>query len=77
MTEPARPSLREAPYGYTVGLVAGATEALAGFVAALSNPAGAASPRVKELVFLRTSMQGRAFSHEGGVSRDFRYGPRA
>ena len=52
----SRPALREAPYGYTVSLVNGLPDALAGFVAALWNPAGAASERVKELVFLRTSI---------------------
>ena len=52
-------TVREAPYGYTVGLVNGLPDALAGFVAALWNPAGAASERVKELVFLRTSMVNR------------------
>jgi hypothetical protein len=55
-----RPSLREAPYGYTVGLVNGATDALAAFSATLWNPAGAASERMKELVFLRTSMVNRS-----------------
>ena len=52
-------TLREAPYGYTVSLVNGLPDALAGFVAALWNPAGAASERVKELVFLRTSIVNR------------------
>jgi hypothetical protein len=51
-----RPALREAPYGYTVSLVNGLPDALASFVSTLWNPAGAASERVKELVFLRTSI---------------------
>jgi hypothetical protein len=59
MTEAARPSLREAPFDYTVRLVPGAPEALAGFVAALWNPAAATTLRVKELVFLRTSLVNR------------------
>lgn len=59
MTNPSRPALREAPYGYTVSLVNGLPDALAGFVAALWNPAGAARARVKELVFLRTSIVNR------------------
>jgi len=54
-----RPALREAPYGYTVSLVNGLPDALASFIAALWNPAGAASERVKELVFLRTSIVNR------------------
>jgi hypothetical protein len=56
VTNQSRPALREAPYGYTVSLVNGLPDALAGFVATLWNPAGAATERVKELVFLRTSM---------------------
>ena len=50
------PTIREAPYGYTVRLVPGAPEALEKLVATLWNPDGAVAPRVKELVFLRTSM---------------------
>lgn len=56
MTTPARPPLREAPYGYTVSLVPGAAEALAGFVDTLWKPSGTVTQRVKELVFLRTSI---------------------
>lgn len=59
MSTPARPALREAPYGYTVSLVPGAADALAGFVDTLWKPSGAVSPRVKELVFLRTSIVNR------------------
>jgi hypothetical protein len=59
MSTPPRPSLREAPYGYTVSLVAGAAETLKHFVAALWNPAGEVSERVKEFVFLRTSLLNR------------------
>jgi hypothetical protein len=56
MSTPARPALREAPYGYTLSLVPGAAEAIEGLVAVLWKPAGAVTPRTKELVFLRTSM---------------------
>jgi hypothetical protein len=56
MSNQSRPALREAPYGYTVSLVNGLPDALAGFAAALWNPTGAAPERVKELVFLRTSI---------------------
>ena len=50
------PTLREAPYGYTLRLVPGAPQAVEQLGAALWNPDGAVSPRVKELVFLRTSL---------------------
>jgi hypothetical protein len=50
------PTIREAPYGYTLKLVPGAAEAIEQLVAALWSPDGAVPPRVKELVFLRTSM---------------------
>jgi hypothetical protein len=50
------PILREAPYGYTLKLVPGAAEAVDRLGAALWSPAGAVAPRVKELVFLRTSI---------------------
>lgn len=59
MTAPARPQLREAPYGHTVSLVPGAPEALAALVATLWRDDGAAPPRVKEIVFLRTSLVNR------------------
>ena len=56
MSQPTRPKVREAPYGYTLTLVPGAKDALAGVTSALWNPDGAVSERTKELVFLRTSL---------------------
>jgi hypothetical protein len=56
MAQPIRPKVREAPYGYTLTLVPGTKDALAGFAAALWEPAGAVPQRTKELVFLRTSL---------------------
>jgi alkylhydroperoxidase family enzyme len=56
MTEDARSRLRAAPYGYTTGLVPGVAEAAAALRDALWDPAGAVSARLKELVFLRTSV---------------------
>lgn len=55
MAEPARPRVREAPYGHTLTLVPGAKDAVAAVTQALWDPASAAPERVKELVFLRTS----------------------
>jgi hypothetical protein len=51
--------VREAPAGYTTTLVPGAKDALAGFTAAIWDPAGAVPERTKELVFLRTSAVNR------------------
>ena len=59
MAPPARPKVREAPFGYTTTLVPGAKEALAGVTAVLWAPDGAVSERTKELVFLRTSIVNR------------------
>jgi hypothetical protein len=59
VTTPARPALREAPYGYTLGLVPGAPEAVAALSKVFWDPAGTVSERRKELVFLRTSMVNR------------------
>ncbi|CAA9548435.1 MAG: hypothetical protein AVDCRST_MAG18-95 [uncultured Thermomicrobiales bacterium] len=56
MTQPARPRVREAPFGYTTTLVPGAKEALAAFSAAIWSDEGTIPPRTKELVFLRTSI---------------------
>src|SRR3972149_10535661 len=56
MTQPARPSLREEPFGYTVTLVPGAKEVVAGIRTAFWDPQGAVSERTKELVFLRPSV---------------------
>ena len=59
MTGPARPSLREEPFGYTLTLVPGAKEVVAGIRTAFWDPQGAVSERTKELVFLRTSVVNR------------------
>ena len=59
MSEPARPSLREEPFGYTVTLVPGAKEVVTGIRAAFWDPQGTVSERTKELVFLRTSVVNR------------------
>lgn len=56
MSQPARPRVREAPYGHTITLVPDAKDAFAAVTAALWDPQGAVSERVKELVFLRTSV---------------------
>ena len=56
MSNPTRPKVREAPYGYTLTLVPGARDALTGVTGVLWDPDGAASERTKELVFLRTSL---------------------
>ena len=56
MSNPTRPKVREAPYGYTLTLVPGAREALADVTGVLWDPAGTVSERTKELVFLRTSL---------------------
>jgi hypothetical protein len=56
MTEEIRPTLREAPYSYTLGLVPGLREALAQFGDTLWSPDGRVSLRARELVFLRTSI---------------------
>lgn len=54
MTEPARPPVREEPFGYTVTLVPGAKEVVARIPTAFWDPQGAVSERTKELVFLFT-----------------------
>jgi hypothetical protein len=59
MTAPPRPSLREAPYGYTLRLVPGLDDAVARLTDVLWNPDGRVPPRIKELVFLRTSVVNR------------------
>lgn len=59
MANPARPRVREAPFGYTTTLVPGAKEALAQVTAAFWAPDGAVSEQLKELVFLRTSIVNR------------------
>ena len=56
MSQPARPRVREAPFGYTTALVPGAKEALAAYSAAIWSDEGTVPPRTKELVFLRTSI---------------------
>ena len=56
MTQPARPRVREAPFGYTTTLVPGAKDALAAFSAAIWSDEGTVPARTKELVFLRTSI---------------------
>ncbi len=56
MSDPVRPKVREAPYGYTLTLVPGAQDALARVTATLWDPGGAVPERLKELVFLRTSL---------------------
>ena len=56
MSNPTRPKVREAPYGYTLTLVPCAKDALAGVTSALWAPVGAVSEQTKELVFLRTSL---------------------
>ena len=59
MSEEIRPRLREAPYGYTIGLVPGLRETLGAFGDTLWHPDGRVSRRAKELVFLRTSIVNR------------------
>jgi hypothetical protein len=59
MSQPARPRVREAPFGYTTTLVPGAKDALAAFSSAIWNPEGTVPERLKELVFLRTSIVNR------------------
>ncbi len=56
MSQPARPRVREAPFGYTTTLVPGAKEALAAYSAAIWSDEGTVPPRTKELIFLRTSI---------------------
>jgi hypothetical protein len=56
MTQPSRPRVREAPFGYTTTLVPGAKEALAAFSAAIWAEDGTVPLHTKELVFLRTSI---------------------
>ena len=56
MSQPSRPGVRQAPYGHTLTLVPGAKDAFAGVTAALWDLQGTVSERVKELVFLRTSI---------------------
>jgi alkylhydroperoxidase/carboxymuconolactone decarboxylase family protein YurZ len=56
MSQPARPRVREAPFGYTTTLVPGAKEALAASSAAIWSDEGTVPPRTKELIFLRTSI---------------------
>lgn len=59
MAESTRPRVREAPFGYTLTLVPGAKEGLAGFTKVLWDPEGTVSPELKDLVFLRTSIVNR------------------
>lgn len=59
MTQPTRPKVREAPFGYTTTVVPGVKESLAGFTAALWDPSGTVSEQTKELIFLRTSIVNR------------------
>ena len=59
MSGPTRPRVREAPFGYTLTIVPGAKDALAGFTSAVWDPDGAVPERTKELVFLRTSLVNR------------------
>lgn len=56
MTKDVRSRLHDASYGYTTGLVPRVTEAVASLGDALWDPAGAVSERVKELVFVGTSV---------------------
>ncbi len=59
MSQPSRPRVREAPFGYTTTLVPGAQDALAAFTTAIWSPEGRVDERLKELVFLRTSIVNR------------------
>lgn len=52
---PARPRLRLSPLAFTWTFVPGTKESLESFMAALWNPEGAVSPKLKELIFLRSS----------------------
>ncbi len=56
MTTAPAPSLREAPFGYTLRLVPGLEAAVAGLRDVLWSAEGTVSARLKELVFLRTSV---------------------
>jgi hypothetical protein len=59
VADPARPQLREAPYGYTLTLVPGAPEAVKGLSQAFWSEDGTVPARTKELVFIRTSQVNR------------------
>lgn len=56
MSQPTRPKVREAPYGYTLTLVPGVKDAFASVTTALWDARGTVAEQVKELVFLRTSL---------------------
>ncbi|HLI51467.1 MAG TPA: hypothetical protein VKU87_06695 [Thermomicrobiaceae bacterium] len=57
--EASGPRLRQAPFGYTVTLVPGVKEAAGGLSKVLWDPEGEESPKIKELVFLRSSIVNR------------------
>lgn len=59
MSETVRARLREAPFGHVLTLVPGAKEAQTSLSAALWDAGGSVSERVKELIFLRTSIVNR------------------
>lgn len=59
MAESTRPRIREAPFGHVLTLVPGAKEAQVSLSAALWHTGGSVSERVKELIFLRTSIVNR------------------
>lgn len=59
MSGTSQPRVREAPFGYVQTLVPGVKEALASLSAALWHPDGSVPERLKELVFLRTSIINR------------------
>ncbi len=56
MSQPDRPRVREAPFGYTVSQIPGAQEALTAFSKAIWSDEGSVPAMTKELVFLRTSI---------------------
>lgn len=59
MAEITRPRVREAPFGHVLTLVPGAKEAQTSLSAALWSADGSISERVKELIFLLTSILNR------------------
>lgn len=59
MAEITRPRVHEAPFGYVLTLVPGAKEAQTSLSAALWDTGGSVPERVKELIFLRTSIVNR------------------
>lgn len=59
MSESVRARVREAPFGYALALVPGAKEGQAKVSEALWSAEGAVPERLKELVFLRTSIVNR------------------